>query len=229
MAAGKKIARAAVTPRRPRKRERSRAAIREAARTVLERKGYEQTTLRDVIREADITHPTFYTYFRSKDDVLAELIDELVDQLVATGSAFGLTRSPEPSVRRSFRLGWQAILAVARRNRRLLLAVRQAIHASEAHARRWRRFRTSALGIVERDLSWAIRAGILRCEDPKVLSIAMFAVMETALFELASGGEEDHARVESVLEAFFWSGLFGWQDAPSDYVVEKGQRPRRVR
>jgi AcrR family transcriptional regulator len=216
-------------PRGQRRRERSRAAIRAAARAVFERKGYEQTTLRDLVAEADITHPTFYSYFRSKDDVLAELIDELVDELVATGITFGLTRSPEPSVRRSFRLGWRAILEAGRRNRGLLRAVRQAIHASEAHARRWRRFRSSALAIVERDLGWAAAAGIVRCADPRVLSIAMFAIMETALFELASGNEKDLERVESVLEAFFWSGLFGWQGAPADYVVAKGRRPKRVR
>ena len=216
-------------PRGQRRRERSRTAIRAAARAVFERKGYEQTTLRDLVAEADITHPTFYSYFRSKDDVLAELIDELVDELVATGITFGLTRSPEPSVRRSFRLGWRAILEAGHRNRGLLRAVRQAIHASEAHARRWRRFRSSALAIVERDLGWAAGAGIVRCEDPRVLSVAMFAMMETALFELASGSEKDLDRVESVLEAFFWSGLFGWQGAPSDYVVAKGRRPKRVR
>jgi AcrR family transcriptional regulator len=225
----KRDGRLELSPRRQRRQERTRAAIRAAARAVLERKGYEQTTLRDVIDEADITHPTFYKYFRSKEDVLADLIDALVEELVATGSAFGFTRSPDPSVRRSFRLGWRAVLAVARKNRELLIAIRQAIHASEAHARRWRRFRSRVLEVVERDLRWGIRAGIIRCEHPKILSLAMLSIMETALFEFAGAGEEEHAAVEDVLESFFWSGLVGWQGAPSDYVLAKGKRPRRIR
>ena len=57
--------------------------MRDAARAVLERNGYANTTLRDILVESDVTHPTFYKYFDSKDAVLADLIDALVDELIS--------------------------------------------------------------------------------------------------------------------------------------------------
>ncbi len=221
----------ALSPRRRRRREKARTALREAARAVLERKGYAQTTLRDIIDESDITHPTFYKYFASKDEVLSDLIDGLVDELVDAGTPFGLAEAEkhseaEPSLRGRLRLGMRAILRVARENRQLLLAVRQAIYASELHARRWDRFHSRSLSVLERDLGWAHRRGLIRCEDPTVLSIAMVATMEAALFEFAARDDHELSVVERVLEDFYWNALFGWRGAPVDYVIVRGKSPR---
>jgi AcrR family transcriptional regulator len=219
--------------RQRRRLERTRAALRDAARAVLERKGYAQTTLRDILAESDITHPTFYKYFESKEDALADLIDRLVDELVDAAAPFGLSQSenrsgPEPSLRGRVRLGMRAILGVARRNRQLLLAVRQAIHASELHARRWARFRSRALSVLEQDLGWGRRMGLIRCEDTSVLAVAMVATMESALFELAAREDHELPVVESVLESFYWNALFGWRAGPADYVLTRSGSPRPV-
>jgi AcrR family transcriptional regulator len=221
------------SPRWERRRTRARAALRDAARAVLERKGYVQTTLRDIMDESDITHPTFYKYFASKEDVLADLIDGLIDELVATGAAFGFAQAKrgsgaEPSVRGRVRLGMRAVLEVARKNRQLLIVVRQAIHANELHERRWQRLRSRAIEVVERDLAWARAAGLVRCDDLGVIAIAMVATIEAALFDLAAREEHEPAVVESILESFYWNALFGWRGGPVDYVIVPGKDPRPV-
>jgi AcrR family transcriptional regulator len=222
-----------LSPRRERRRERMRGAIRDAARIVLERKGYGEATLKEIIDESDITHPTFYSYFASKEDVLADLIDALVDELVsvATPATFpeATRRSEvESSLRESLRLGFRAVLQVARTNRELLRAIREAIHASPRHAERWNQFRHRALAMVEADLEWAERVGIVRCDDRNVLARVMVGTTETAIFDLAAQDDHDLGRVESVLTDFYWNGLLGWRGGLVDYLVMHDRAPRAV-
>ena len=42
-------------------------------------KGFGETTINDILREADISKGTFYYYFRSKDDLLGTL-SEILDR-----------------------------------------------------------------------------------------------------------------------------------------------------
>lgn len=58
-------------------RDRRRQLVK-AARTVFLRKGYHDTTVRDIGREAGFTQGTIYNYVRSKSDILYLVCDEVV-------------------------------------------------------------------------------------------------------------------------------------------------------
>lgn len=55
---------------RERKRERTRAAIVDAATELFERNGYDATTVADIAAAAEIGTRTFFSYFASKEEVL---------------------------------------------------------------------------------------------------------------------------------------------------------------
>lgn len=55
---------------RDQKRERTRAAIVDAATTLFLRDGYEQTRIADIATAADVGLRTFFSYFASKDELL---------------------------------------------------------------------------------------------------------------------------------------------------------------
>ena len=55
---------------RERKREKTRAAIVDAAMELFETRGYHGTTLADIAAAAEIGTRTFFSYFASKDDLL---------------------------------------------------------------------------------------------------------------------------------------------------------------
>src|SRR5215831_16059518 len=55
------------------KRERTRAALLEAARTLIREKGHEHTTLEDIAERAGMTTGAIYGNFKNKDDLFIEL------------------------------------------------------------------------------------------------------------------------------------------------------------
>lgn len=57
---------------RERKKARQREAILQAGISLFRTRGYEQTTVDDIARAADISQPTFYKYFPSKDALLRD-------------------------------------------------------------------------------------------------------------------------------------------------------------
>lgn len=61
--------------RRPKgdKRARTRAKILEAARALVEERGYEQTSMQEVARRAGVSNGAVYGNFRNRDDVFAAL------------------------------------------------------------------------------------------------------------------------------------------------------------
>jgi len=71
----------------PGKRERTRAAIVNAAITVTARKGLEASSIDDLMTTAGMARGTFYNYFSSREDLLRAVIRHihlmLIDQVVA--------------------------------------------------------------------------------------------------------------------------------------------------
>jgi AcrR family transcriptional regulator len=76
--------------RSSRRREKSRAALIEAAREMMSVKGVDATTIADITEAADLGFGTFYNHFKSKDEIVdaamaamvARLGDE-IDQLIS--------------------------------------------------------------------------------------------------------------------------------------------------
>jgi AcrR family transcriptional regulator len=74
-------------------RDRRRQLV-EAALAVFLRKGYHDTTVREIGREAGLTQGTIYNYVRSKGDILYLVCDEVVRAYQdATRSTAGRSRT----------------------------------------------------------------------------------------------------------------------------------------
>ena len=62
--------------RRAHTKAQNRRIILDAARQVFAELGYDQTTVRDIVRATPLAAGTFYNYFKSKDAVFEALCDE---------------------------------------------------------------------------------------------------------------------------------------------------------
>lgn len=56
--------------------------IIETAYQLFFKHGYNNVTINDICKECKITKPTFYTYIKSKDDILAHFYDDITEAIV---------------------------------------------------------------------------------------------------------------------------------------------------
>ena len=66
---------------------RTRDTLIKAARALFERQGYLDTNVSDIAKRARVAHGTFYTYFTSKEEVFAEVADDLQHDLLTVAES----------------------------------------------------------------------------------------------------------------------------------------------
>ena len=66
---------------------RTRESLLLAAREVFEKQGYSSTRMGDIAAAAGVSHGTVYTYFDTKESVLAAVVQQVIDDLMASLAA----------------------------------------------------------------------------------------------------------------------------------------------
>ncbi|WP_273204047.1 TetR/AcrR family transcriptional regulator [Marinobacter subterrani] len=69
------------TGKRAQNRLRNRTAILEAARECFRERGYDNSTIRDIVRRTNLAAGTFYNYFSSKQEIFAALLADFLSRL----------------------------------------------------------------------------------------------------------------------------------------------------
>lgn len=181
--------------RNERRRAETRARLLAAARKLFAAKGFEQTTIRDIAGDADTALGSFYNYFRTKEDVLAALMeDALAEQLTLLERRWRRIDDVAECVSIAHR---HLLAAVHDDNEWGWLLVRLDVeHRIIDHV-----LAASAMS----DLRKGIDAGRFEVADPDVAlqasGGALLGVMHAALRGLLSPGY-DSAHAEGVLRSF---------------------------
>jgi AcrR family transcriptional regulator len=117
---------------RDRRVRRTRRTIGEAFVALILEKGYERTTVQDILDRADVGRSTFYSHFRDKESVLLAAFDDLRDDLRADLAAMSPGTPPDPTGPTG------AIFAHAYERRVVFKALcgRQGGHVVDRHLRR---------------------------------------------------------------------------------------------
>ncbi len=61
--------------------QRTRALLRQALIDLVKSDGYENISIRDITKKAQVGYKTFYRHYEGKDDLLQSLVDEMVDEI----------------------------------------------------------------------------------------------------------------------------------------------------
>jgi AcrR family transcriptional regulator len=69
-----------VIGRRERKREQTKQGLLNAAIELFIAKGYDETTIDDIVAAADVAKVTFYYYFKSKEELILEIKDNSIQE-----------------------------------------------------------------------------------------------------------------------------------------------------
>lgn len=59
----------------------SRNLLQEALLSLLREKRYPKITVTDIVKRAELSRPTFYAHFETKDDLLMSYVDDLLDEI----------------------------------------------------------------------------------------------------------------------------------------------------
>ena len=79
---------------RERKKQRTRAELTDAAFRLFADRGFDETTIEDIVEQVEVSPRTFFRYFDSKEDVVIGFFDDLGLELRSMLAA----RPPDPAV-----------------------------------------------------------------------------------------------------------------------------------
>lgn len=128
---------------------RTRAALVAAARVVFERDGFIDSRLTDITKEAKCSTGTFYTYFDSKEQAFAAVLNDAQEDMLHPGPPH--SGDEERTVIEQLQAGHRAYVESYKRNAKLMLLLEQ-VAAIDANFRRLRLDRARAFS--RRNCRW---------------------------------------------------------------------------
>ncbi|WP_328459269.1 TetR/AcrR family transcriptional regulator [Actinoplanes sp. NBC_00393] len=131
-------------------KRRTRVALVQAARGLLVTQGYATTTAEMIAKEAGVSRATFYLHFRSKAEIVVELMRNVEPDIVADFQRLG-TIDPTPAAAESWLRGHAQLW---RRYRMEFTSMEQALANEQAVADEWfsfyRRLADGIPGVIDR-------------------------------------------------------------------------------
>jgi AcrR family transcriptional regulator len=213
---------------RERKKQRTRQLLSETARRLFSERGFEQVSIAEIAREADVSEQTVFNYFPSKEDLVYSGLETFEGQLLAAIRE----RAPGQTLIAAFGefvLEPRGILAAEDdAAARELIAVTRMIAASPALLARERQIfarYTDALG-QQIAADAGSKAGDLR---PYVVANALIGVHRALISyvrEQLEAGETDRGRLARQVRRRGDEALALLSDGLGEYAPQRGERDR---
>jgi AcrR family transcriptional regulator len=200
---GAAAGRGAASPRRAKtavrqrtQREAARRAILEAARELLEQHAWHELPLDEVMGRAGLSRTVFYRHFDDRQRLLLALLDEIGEDLAATGLAWkeGSGDRVDEAVR-----GLRELTATYVDHGRLLQALADAAGQDAEVRAVYEQLADRLVDVVEQRLAGEVAAGRSAVRDPREVARALVWMNERYL--LASFGRPPLADPEPVAAA----------------------------
>lgn len=177
--------------------------LMQAGMTLFSQKGYHNTKVSDVVREAGVAQGTFYLYFDSKADLFAALLEEFISLITEAVSAIAVDmdsiRTPVQFAAR-IRRAVEAILTVYRDNAALArIFIREGSSLDEKSTDRWKNTidRLAELGAAVMDEG--IERGFIPPQNTKVVPYCVLGMYERAAYRWLV--EDQSMEVDELAEA----------------------------
>jgi AcrR family transcriptional regulator len=183
-----------------------RQELMDAARQLFVEQGYEETSMSEIARRAQVAQGTFYLYFPSKQDVLAAIIRELIDEICTIFE--GVAGRPDLSGVAKLKAAMSAVIERMSSETRLVQAVylRSNLALPTELLEEYNPVMLPALiGIIEQGM----REGALRVSDPAIAADFLWSVGYRYVERVAKAQIAGGAPPPQLEEAFWEFALQG--------------------
>jgi len=170
-----------------------------AARAVFAEYGYAAARVEDVVREAGVSHGTFYTYFENKPAVLRALVEDSAERLLAVAAAPWEGSDLEDALRDV--LG--SILEVFADEDDVIRVWLEAAASEPGFATSLREVRANFAARVADDLAPAVEGS---GHDPRVAAAALVGMVEGYATERYPGATVTEREEAVATLAALWAG-----------------------
>ncbi|HEY3684464.1 MAG TPA: TetR/AcrR family transcriptional regulator [Streptosporangiaceae bacterium] len=191
---------------------RTEAELKDAARRVFARRGYLNTKITDITREAGRAAGSFYTHFDGKESLLEAMLADMLDNVDA--ETLGSGHNPDFSVPGAVRWHVDAFWHFFSRHRTELVALQQAALVDERFAERLREMYEPDVDELRDHLERAVAGGVTLPADPAIVatmisSLMMQFAMMWQVGGVGGGRKLDDDEAVDALTAFVLHGLHG--------------------
>ncbi len=164
----------------------TRGRLIEAAKRVFSEKGFHSAQIAHIIDEAGVARGTFYLYFKSKEDILKELLKEVVEELKDRIKVVDLSRDPVEQVIENV----ERVVEFALEERELARIVLQRNSDPELF-KVIEEFFEEVAGLIEHSLRLGIEMGIIRECDTSLIARGILGALKEIILSLLDREEVD--------------------------------------
>jgi AcrR family transcriptional regulator len=159
-----------------RKRQLVRQEIARVAWLLFAERGYEQTTVEEIAREAGVSRRTFFRYFATKEDVAVGTSDALAEDFLAAFAARPAQEPPILAIQRALRPIVESRLADPDETDAIVRLLRESRALRRAMLERHARMEERLAGLIAERTG----ADLERDPTPALLAFVARALMDTA-------------------------------------------------
>lgn len=184
------------------KGEVSKSRLMESAAELFAQKGYAATTVSQIVASAGLTQAAFYLYFKSKEDILKELLEKFEQQMLQFSNAGRhvseqMKEEREAYVARTF-IGLFALFGT---NPNLTkIALQETLEGEK--------FRSKIVNQIVTNMKMNQSIGIVNSKvDPELVAESVVAAVERLVYRYSITGEKSKEELGQQLASFFLNGV----------------------
>lgn len=188
------------------------AQLLSAAQRVFERDGYFDARVADIAAEAGGSHGSFYTYFRSKNDVFRAVMQSALDRIHAAGAATAEDKSLDPIKR--IDVANRRFVEVYRQNTALMALLEQVATIDEEIRSLRLIVRARSVARVEKSIRRLQREGKARPDiiDVHTAAGALVGMVDSRVYFWLVLGEECDEEIMIQTLNQLWTSAIGMSD-----------------
>lgn len=195
--------------KRQQKALQTRLNLLNAGKVIFLKEGFQKATMTEINKRANTGYGTAYVYFKNKDELFAELMENIVEKMYDVASMpFEPTTVEEAysQIKAQVRLFIQAALD----EQEMMKVIKEAIGISEMVERKWSQIRARFIAEITKDITFVQTAGMANKDiEASLIARGWYYMNEQLMWDIVLGEVvEDLTIVAENLALLYTRGLY---------------------